>query len=225
MSSLPLDFNVDTQQPVPGSNQGATQWRPPQWSQPQITSITATLPQDDSDFPTTFYFDAVFHLDHYQELTATRHPIQSGASIVDHAFLEPARLVMEIGMSDAMESFIAGQFTSDNSKSVSAYQTLLQLQSLRIPLTVNTRLNQYQNMLIRSLRAPDSVRTGHGLRVLVTLEEIIVAPVVTNTQSARPDQSSSTNDGTKQPENVPADVQKYLDVLKNGMETPPIPLN
>ena len=191
--------------------------RPPQWRNPQLTSITANLPvSGDATGSTqakTFYFDAVIRADHFQELRSTEHPIQSGASIVDHSYLMPARLILEIGMSDVMASYDPGAYTSGNSKSVSAYQQMLDLQELRIPIAVTTRMRNYSNMVIESIRASDDVRSLHGARFALYLKEIIVASVSTNTQSVRPQTSATSTIGTVQPQPVPDDLLPYLDPL------------
>lgn len=212
-------------------------FRPPQWSRPALTSITANLPASgaasapgaDAQQPapttlTTYIFDAIFRLDHSQELILTEHPVQggtaqasggsaaSGGSIVDHAYLRPSDLSMEIGMSDAMDSYTPGQWSgSSSSKSVNAYETLLNLQQLRIPLTIVTRLKTYSNMVIRYVRAPDDNRTLRALRVSVQFRQIIAGVVGVTTQSARPSTTTTTNPGTAQPEAVPQELQKYLD--------------
>ena len=197
------------QENPPSQPSGA--FRPPNWSKPQQTFITAKVVQSDGTLASTIYFfDAVLRLDHVQELRSTQHPIQSGASIVDHSYVLPARLTLEIGISDAMQSYGIGQYTSNNSRSVSAYQKFLELQKLRTPLGVSTRLNVYSNMVIRNIIASEDVRTGHALRAAIYLEEIIVAQVTLNTVSARPNQTSNNNLGVAQPEPVPNDLLKYL---------------
>ena len=47
-----------------------------------------------------FIFDAVFSTDHSANATVTQHPVQSGASISDHAYMEPDEVSVEIGMTD-----------------------------------------------------------------------------------------------------------------------------
>jgi hypothetical protein len=200
-------------------------FRPPQWTQPQLTSITANLPglpatsvttssvdqfgnvisspstssQAATTTPTTYFFDAILRVDHFQELRATDHPVQGGASITDHAYLMPARVSLEIGMSDAMDSYQSGQWTGSSSKSINAYQTLLQLQALRIPVTVTTRLNTYSNMIIESIRSGDDARTLHGLKAHVQFRQIIVGTVTTSTESARPHATGLFSLGLVQP--------------------------
>jgi hypothetical protein len=174
-------------------------------------NITSTTDQNVSFQPTNYFFDAILRVDHFQELTATRHPVQNGAPIVDHAYLQPARVVLEIGMSDALAVYSGGQFFSNPfsgnpSKSVSAYQALITLQELRIPLQLTTRLNTYQNMLIESIRSPDDLKTRYGLRATITFIQILTATVVTNNQSARPNASQQTNPGTTQPTAVPQSI-------------------
>ncbi len=197
-------------------------WRPPQWQMPQLTSVSAMLPRTSSSTVINFgngqtqsspgtttyeqviyFFDAVLRADHDQELTPTQHPVQTGANLVDHAFLRPARVTLEIGMSDVLDRYASGSYTSNASKSVSAFQVLENLQQMRIPLTVQTRLKTYYNMLIQSIRAIDTKETRYGLRAYVTFIQIFTAEVSTQVVSARPDQSQNTSEGTKQPEDVP----------------------
>ena len=85
--------------------------------------------------PNVYVFDAVLDLEHWQSLVKTQHPIQTGADISSHAYLQPAKLTMYIGMSDAMAAYMADGVTpfsgASNSKSVNAYQTMLDIQAVR----------------------------------------------------------------------------------------------
>jgi hypothetical protein len=142
-----------------------------------------------------YVFDAFFSVQHDTTLTITKHPVQTGASVSDHAYMEPKQLTFEIGMSDVMQSIISGQFTDHQSRSVSAYNTLRKLQEQRIPVQVVTRLGVYQNMLIETISAPDDYKTMYGLKATVTMQEILVVQVATVKISARPHKSNSTNNG------------------------------
>lgn len=206
-------------------------YRPARWStKPQQTSITVTtsqpsassrvqsrlstgqvLPAEVRPGPittttTTYYFDAAFSIDHHSRNVLTRHPVQSGTSIVDHAYAEPSRVVLEIGMSDAMDSFIHGQYATNASKSVSAYQTFQALRKSRLPLTVSTRLDTYLNMQIVDIHAPDTNATAAGLKATIVFEQIVVATLSTQVVSARPDASQNTNSGNIQPAAVDAAI-------------------
>ena len=46
-----------------------------------------------------YVFDAVLKLDHERRLAITDHPVEEGANITDHSYLEPKSLSIEIGMS------------------------------------------------------------------------------------------------------------------------------
>lgn len=158
---------------------------------------------------TTYYFDAILNEDHVQELRSTEHPVQNGAAISDHAYLIPSRVTLEIGVSDAMDSYKPGQYSNYGSKSVSVYQTLLYLQRLRVPLVLTTRLNTYQNMLIELNRAHEDVRTLHGLRATISMKQIFMGEVGEVELSGRPNQSISTSPGASGTLPIPQNIQQY----------------
>lgn len=146
-----------------------------------------------------YFFDAIFRIEHLRSTQITEHPVQTGANISDHAYALPARLMMEIGMSDAMASFLSGQFQGGPTKSISAYQLLVDLQAKRQPLTVVTRLYRYTNMLIEHITAPDDVRTKTGLRCSVSMRQILMAEVPTTKPTTNAPQTTQTNNmGEKQ---------------------------
>lgn len=191
-------------------------WHPPQWGfglKPAITSITAVA-TDAKKSSTVYVFDAVLRAEHTQELRKTENPIQSGANLTDHAYIAPARVTLDIGMSDAMASYSYGLWTGNNSKSVAAYQTLVTLQQSRALLTLTTRLRTYTNVLIDNIQTSDTNRTRNGLRATVTFCQIFLASVssvsdnasglVTGSDtaapplSARPQATGATQLGTVQ---------------------------
>lgn len=175
--------------PAPTTTPGP--YRPPNWGvRPQQTLMTVTLPNAQPPTPgqpssTNYYFDSVLRVTHRQELIATRHPVQTGATISDHAFLTPSMVELEIKMSDTMQSFVNGQYSGNASKSVSAYQTFRLIQGLRVPIILTTRLYTYTNMLISSLEAPDNVDTQFGLRCFIRFQQIIPAQIAIATYDAR----------------------------------------
>lgn len=171
-------------------------WRPPQWADSALTSITSSTVDEDGNRTTyTYVFDAVIRMDHHESVQPTVYPIQSGANMTDHAFNMPAELTMEIGMSDAMDRYSSDIFTSDSSKSVSAYQTLLDLKESRLPVAIITRLKTYGNMLIVDIYTPDDVRTRYGLKARVRFREIFTGTVATSTVSARSNATYTTPGG------------------------------
>ena len=171
------------------------------------------------------FFDAIMSCNTQESLTITSHPVQSGANISDHAFRNPTKISMEIMMSDVMAQRVPGQFTNgaglrgvilnmagaNGSKSVSAYQRLVELQRMRMPFSVKTRLGYYNNMLIESIDVPDDVNTLYGLRCTVNMTEILVAQVATEKVSARPwNTSKGTNNGSVEPQKTPESIAAGL---------------
>lgn len=155
-----------------------------------------------------WFFDAYLKMDHTSRLTITDHPVQAGAAISDHAFLQPRELSMDVAMSNVNESFVPGQFSGGYSRSVQAFNVLKKLQELRVPIQVHTRLGLYQNMLIEVLTAPDDFTTLDGLRCTVTFREILVAQVTTVQISARPEVTDNAKRGQPEPIDVNESVIK-----------------
>lgn len=163
--------------------------------------------------PMTYVFDAVFKLSHEQRVEKTRHPVQTGADINSHAYLQPAQLTLMVGMSDVMQGYVASSqqvapitpfqypnysvWTGAGSRSISAYVTMLRLQRARQPLVVTTRLRTYSNMLITNVAPDEDHTTITGLRMRVEFEEIITAAAtITNgNASARTNDTGSTSLG------------------------------
>lgn len=133
-----------------------------------------------------FFFDAIFSTDTEHGLTITQHPVQTGANISDHAFVNPIRIGMQVGVSDAMGYRYGADYGSDGmTKSVQAYRQLCKLQELRIPMQVVTRLNTYNNMLIESIEVSDDVSTLCAFKANVNLVQVLVVNVGTEKVSAR----------------------------------------
>lgn len=133
-----------------------------------------------------YFFDAVFSVDTEHSLTITQHPVQTGANISDHAFVNPIRMSMQIGVSDCMAYRAGANYGDDgDTKSVQAYRLLCKLQELRTPMQVVTRLNTYNNMLIESIDVSDDVSTLCALKATVNLVQVLVVNVGTEKVSAR----------------------------------------
>ncbi len=161
-----------------------------------------------------YFFDAVLKVDHNSSLKITSHPIETGGNISDHAYMEPQSISMEIGMSDACVSYIDGQFEQRYTRSVSAYDTLKQLQRDRVKVDVLTRLELYKNMMIENITVSDDYTSLFGLRATVMLTEIIMAKtktvIIENVASKSPQITGSTNKGTVQPQKADDSVNKSV---------------
>ncbi len=87
-------------------------------------------------------------------------------------------------------------------RSIEAWGNLKQMQLERQPLTVVTRLQEYENMIIEELSAPDDYMTLNALKCTVHLKQIIFANVAETKTSKRACVNQSTEGGQ-----VPAKVQ------------------
>ena len=124
-----------------------------------------------------FFFDGFLNVSHERKLTTTSSPVETGAAIVDHAYVEPAKPNMKVIVSDVHQSLIPGQFDGGYARHTQAWQLLKQLQNDRIPMYVFTKLDTYENMLITSITANDNSDTFETLIADVELTEIPVARV------------------------------------------------
>lgn len=217
---------LSNQGPAGGQSVNAGPWRPPGWRGPQKYSLTVTLPNQQNQDGlsqaagsgssasgagtlTTYYFDAVLRAENTEDSVITHHPVQNSASVTDHAYNLPSRVVLEVGMSDAMDSFISNQYSGNSSKSVAAYQAFKNIKELHLPCMVATRLNQYSNMVLTRISAPETKETAFSLRCTLVFEELILGTVTSSTTSARPDQTDTNNGFTKNTLSVSPPLQSF----------------
>lgn len=204
-------------------------YRPPQWANPNFSKTTLTMnvtetvqvapgstPTFSGSFglpsappltqqqTTTYVFDAIIRAEHHLESEITRNPVQISGVVSDHAYNLPSVVEVEIKMSDAMQSFTSGQFSGGASRSVDAFHALRDLKQNHTPVGLATRMNQYDTMLIQSIRVIEDKESRHGAKMLVRFQELLLAPVeLTNsalvgaakTVSARPQTTDSTVKG------------------------------
>jgi hypothetical protein len=203
-------------------------WTPPQFSKPALTILTvpATTSSTSGQSATAaiyYVFDAVFKLTHHRTLRKTQHPVLTGANISDHAYLEPSKVVMEIGMSDCMASFSNGVWVGSSTKSISAWQILKQLQISKTLLTLISRLDTYNNLLIQDLVANDDNKTKYALKATVALEEVLSASVTSvEASSARPQTTNSTMSGFVQ--SVNPSTQQIQQNVNPSLLWPNVPM-
>lgn len=137
--------------------------------------------------------------EHYDELVVTQHPVEQGAAITDHAFKNPAKLLVRAGWSRS-------QGPSDLSAPSGIYGKLLALQAGRQPFDVYTARRAYINMLMTSLEILTDRTTRHALMATIRMQEVIL--VSTSTVSTGPTgmSSSPSNQGnagtTAQPQSM-----------------------
>jgi len=134
--------------------------------------------------------DVSIREDHEDRMTITRHPVERGTPISDHAYLEPAGLMMEIAWSDASDSLLSAR---------GAYAALLALQAAAEPFFVVTGKRIYRDMLIESISTTTDFKTENALfatvrmnQVRIVQAELIDFPLEEN--QAQPEQTAATQE-------------------------------
>lgn len=103
---------------------------------------------------------------HTSSLGITELPIETGAKITDHSYVEPKRLELEF----------ADQFAA------LTYMALVRFQETRIPFSIMAGLYRYKSMLIKDLRAERDQITSRILKGSALLQEVIMV-ATSKTQS------------------------------------------
>lgn len=116
-------------------------------------------------------------------LTITKQPVQQGASITDHAYMEPTVFSAQVLFSDNLLQSLS-----------KVYQDLLDLQSSRVPFDIVTPKRIYRNMLISSLGQTTDKSTENCLAISLTCQEVIIVSVTT-TQVPRIKQKTPAETG------------------------------
>lgn len=199
-------------------------WSPPQWNKTLTYLLTPTIPAttqnssnaasaDIINSPTikqsvnaaNYVFDAVLKVRAISHLEITAHPIQTGANISDHAYMQPRRIMLDVAMSDAQAAAPSGasnsgpgqtkQYTpwsGSASKSVSAYLTLKNIQQNRYFCALTTKYDSYKYLLLEDITSTEDNKTVNGYRGTLTFREVFTAYVQTTGVSARQNATDDT---------------------------------
>ena len=145
-----------------------------------------------------FVADVTVEEEHTDDLTITEHPVETGAAITDHAYKNPARLVLRVGWSNSSSTATGPSYVRD------VYQMLLDLQATRQPFSVSTGKRAYPSMLMQGLSITTDVATENSLHVTCALREIIIVNTTDPTTTASANQADPsrtdglTNGGVRQ---------------------------
>lgn len=141
--------------------------------------------------------DVVVNEHHVDTLSITRHPVQQGANISDHAYKEPAMVTIQAAYSgssysalfslatgaDIVGSLTDGQLGESYVQQV--YTNLLALQQDRELLEVITGKRAYNNMLIASVEVHTDKESEYTLMLRITCQQVIIVNSSTATLPAR----------------------------------------
>lgn len=119
--------------------------------------------------------DGYYSERHKTRVNTTSYPVESGASLVDHAVREPYQVRLSGIVSDVLpaDGSVAG--VPLDQRAAQAWDTLIRAANAREPVALITRLGTYRSMLITELSAPVDQTTGLGLDVDIELTEVLLA--------------------------------------------------
>jgi len=190
-----------------------------------IINKFAALTQPTQPLPR--YFGSItamvtFQEQHTDRLTLTQHPVEQGAKITDHAYMEPLQVEIHFGASnssmpqtnginDYLQSLyrqLVPQPGGGGSTIDQLYKQLQTLQASRTPFNIQTGKRLYKNMLITSMEVTTDNTSEYALMVTVTCTEVIIVStsIVINPPDADQAQPQKTGDilnsGAKQLQNI-----------------------
>lgn len=155
------------------------------------------------------YPDVVIEEAHDDSITKTEHPVEDGANISDHAYVNPPVVVIRAGVSDS-----GGSLFSAAKPSMEFYEKLLALQRSLEPFDIITGKRTYKNMLLDRLSVVTDVDTNSVLSFVAECSQIIIAQTQTVSVPPRsvhknPGKTGGTSDkGQKQPKEKDPSVMK-----------------
>ena len=146
--------------------------------------------------------DASLNENHLIPARVTRNPIEDGSMYADNIILDPIVLNITARVSDASMIPLVPSF---GSKSLDAYNGLVELQSAKEIIEVVTGIRSYQNMYLERISVPRASTDGNSLRFEMTISEILI--VGDNAETNR-DLISAEVTHTALPVNMVGTVQK-----------------
>lgn len=146
-------------------------------------------------------------------VVVTKHPVQHGASITDHAYKEPAIVMVKVAWTDAslfLQSVTSGAiFSGEYSTTDELYAEILALQESRELFDVVTGRREYENCLVTEIVNTTDRESENSLFLTLRFEQVIItdSESVELAASENHDQPQDTapvsKEGTKQPKAAP----------------------
>lgn len=168
--------------------------------------------------------DVVIEETAVDKLTVTKHPVERGAAVSDHAYKEASAVTMRIGWSDSntlTRAIVSGTLFSGSLKTANdMYQDMLNLQAARRRFDLVTGKRTYTDMLLLQVRQTTTEDTENSVVLELELEQQIVVQTTSVALVSTADQLNPAatgpvqNTGTKQP--VKSTQQSALSILFGG---------
>ena len=139
----------------------------------------------------------VMRENHRSSLEITENPIETGASVTDHAYIKPKSVTLEFADGNA----------------AATYNALVRFQETRQPFTMVSGLYVYTNMLIKEITANRDVDTSRILDGRAELQEIIIVSTTYAASEAGDVQSNGKPGGTKSTQSARPTTERAGDAV------------
>lgn len=96
----------------------------------------------------------------------SQYPVETGAAIADHAYVQPAALIMRCGFSNSSHQ--------NNLFVQEVYAQILALRNTLAPMNVSTGKRLYTNLLISSLAVTTDQESENALMIVVSFREVLL---------------------------------------------------
>lgn len=164
-----------------------------------------------------FIIDATVAESHEFSSEVTEHPVENGADIADNVRAQPLRVVLDCIVSDTPIGVVADARTSDELPSSQAYDLLLDIRDAREPVSIETSLRTFDNMMLESLSIPRSPGNGHALRFTASFVQVtLITNARTTVRTSAPRGQKKRNVGNR-PTAVVEDVQTIKEVTSEAL--------
>lgn len=117
------------------------------------------------------FVDIYFDEKHEVTVSKTRQPLESGATLTDHAVRIPNRLTLQ-----GMTSDLIG---SGRERAADTWARIQAMADARTQFDVVTPIGIYQNMLLTNAETTRNSGTGGGLIFKIELEEVLIVSLTT----------------------------------------------
>lgn len=114
------------------------------------------------------------------------HPLETGASIVDHRIITPTELTI--------------QMVCNSADYKNVYEQLLNLYKKGTLFVVQSRVNVYENMLIESMPHEETPAMFDAVALVVKLKSVLIVQSKYVTAPKKPAQKQTVEQGVKQTE-------------------------
>lgn len=142
--------------------------------------------------------DAAAREEHNFEADVSEHPVETGAAITDHVRAKPPTVVIEGIVSDTPLEPVASLRNDDALPSYTARVRLFEIWYAREPVTIETTVSVYKNMVMQSFNITEDGETGEACRFRATFKQI---KLITNNRTtvtvAVPNAKKKLNRGNK----------------------------